>query len=180
MKNKEFNIPFTGLKQGKHKFKYTVNNTFFTSFGYDEFNEAEIQVTVELNKLSTFLELTFHASGLVHVNCDVTNEPFQLPVKAMIEIVVKFGEEFNDEDEALLILPHHDHQVNVSQYIYEMIVLAVPQKRVHPGVIDGTLDSEALKTLEKYQIKEVKEELEEENTDPRWDALKKLITDKKE
>ncbi len=180
MKNKEFNIPFTGLKQGKHEFKYTVNNTFFTSFGYDEFNEAEIKVTVELNKLSTFLELTFYANGTASVNCDVTNEPFQLPVEATIDLVVKFGEEYNDEDEALLILPHHDHQVNVSQYIYEMIVLAVPQKRVHPGVLDGTLDSEALETLEKYRIKEVKEETVEENLDPRWEALKKLITDKKE
>lgn len=180
MKNKEFNIPFTGLKQGKHEFEYAIDKTFFTAFGYEEFNDAAVHIEVTLNKLSTFMEFTFHADGNVNVNCDVTNEPFNLPIQSSIELVVKFGDEYNDENEELLILPHHEHQINVAQYIYEMLVLAVPQKRVHPGVIDGSLESEVLDTLEKYQVKEVKEPTKEDNTDPRWDALKKLITDKKE
>ena len=66
--------------------------------------------------------------------------------------------------------------MNIAQYIYEMIVLAVPQKRVHPGVLDGTLQSEALDRLEELHPKDVKED--SESTDPRWDALKKLLTDK--
>ena len=58
-----------------------------------------------------------------------------------------------------------------------MLVLAVPSKRVHPGVADGTLKSSALKKLAELQPKEVREGKEE--TDPRWDALKSLLTDKK-
>jgi uncharacterized metal-binding protein YceD (DUF177 family) len=57
-----------------------------------------------------------------------------------------------------------------------MLVLAVPQKRVHPGVEDGTLQSEILDKLEELQPKENTKSLEE--TDPRWDDLKKLLTDK--
>ena len=57
-----------------------------------------------------------------------------------------------------------------------MIVLAVPNKRVHPKVLDGTMESEALKKLKELQIKKVKAV---ENTDPRWDKLKNLITEKK-
>ena len=57
-----------------------------------------------------------------------------------------------------------------------MLVLAVPQKRVHPGVLDGTLESEALMKLKELQPKDKKEN--KDNTDPRWDALKDLITDK--
>jgi uncharacterized metal-binding protein YceD (DUF177 family) len=92
---------------------------------------------------------------------------------------VKFGEAFDNENEALLVLPHGEHQVDVSQYIYEMIVLALPAKKVHPGVLDGTLKSEALETLQKLGVKELKEQKEAiEETDPRWDALKKLLTDK--
>jgi uncharacterized metal-binding protein YceD (DUF177 family) len=60
-----------------------------------------------------------------------------------------------------------------------MIVLSVPHKRIHPGVKDGTLETEALKKLKELQVKEVKKEVKkEDDIDPRWDKLKQLLTDK--
>ncbi len=176
MKLKGFSIPFSGLKQGKHSFEYKIDNTFFKSFEYNEFNNAAINVTVELNKMSTMLELEMKAKGTVNVFCDISSEPFDQVINARLELVVKFGEEYNDENEEILIIPHGEHQVNISQYLYEMLVLAVPLKRVHPGVLDGTLKSKAVEKLEELQPKEEKEN--KEDIDPRWDALKKLITDK--
>jgi uncharacterized metal-binding protein YceD (DUF177 family) len=176
MKKKEFSVPFSGLKQGKHEFDYVVNNEFFESFGYTDFNDAKLDLHVVLNKTSTMLEFVLSAEGLVNVNCDITSEPYDQSVSNDLELVVKFGDEYNDENDEILIIPHGEHQVNVAQYAYEMIVLAVPQKRIHPGVLDGSLDSEALKKLEELQPKERKDSTED--TDPRWDALKKLITDK--
>ncbi len=176
MKKKEFSVPFSGLKQGKHEFKYVVNKEFFESFGYTEFNDANVNLQVLLNKMSTMLEFELQAEGTINVDCDLTSEPYDQQINSDLELVVKFGEEFNDDDDEILIIPHGEHQVNIAQYVYEMLVLAVPQKRIHPGVEDGTLDSEVLKRLEDLQPKEKKENKEE--TDPRWDVLKKLITDK--
>jgi len=175
-KHKEYSIPFSGLKQGKHQFDFKVDNTFFDSFGYREFNNADIALKLELNRMSTMLELEFRAQGTVNVDCDLTSEPFDQPIKGDMELVVKFGEVYNDEDDEILILPHGEHQINIAQLAYEMLVLAVPQKRVHPGVSDGTLKSEALKRLDELQPKETK--IDEDKTDPRWDALKDLLTDK--
>ena len=93
-----------------------------------------------------------------------------------LKLVVKFGEAYNDEDDEILIIPHGEHQFNIAQYIYEMLVLVVPQKRVHPGVEDGTLQSDILDKLEELQPKENTKP--SEDTDPRWDDLKKLLTDK--
>jgi uncharacterized metal-binding protein YceD (DUF177 family) len=64
-----------------------------------------------------------------------------------------------------------------------MIVLSVPLRRVHPGVKDGSLNTEALTKLKELTVKEKKkepkkEEQKEENIDPRWDKLKQLLTDK--
>ncbi len=176
MKQKEFDIPFSGLKQGKHNFEYKIDNAFFESFGYDEFNAANIALNVILRKMSTMLEFEMEAIGTVNVNCDLTNEPYDQPISAQLELVVKFGDEYNDEDDDILIVPHGAHQVNIAQYIYEMLVLAVPLKRIHPGVLDGSLQSEALKKLEELQPKEIIENKKE--NDPRWDELKKLLTDK--
>lgn len=176
MNQKEYTIPFSGLKQGKHDFKYEIDNKFFESFGYDEFNEVAVELTIVLNKTSSMLELDFEATGTVNVDCDMTSEPYDQPIEGSLELVVKFGEEYDDDDDEILILPHGEHQVNVAQYIYEMIILAVPQKRVHPGIADGTLKSEALERLQELQPKDKKNK--NEANDPRWDELKKLLTDK--
>ncbi|MBM1105097.1 DUF177 domain-containing protein [Aurantibacter crassamenti] len=176
MKQKEFNIPFSGLKQGKHNFEFKIDNKFFESFGYDEFNAADIQLQVLLNKTSTILEFTFDGHGSVNVDCDITSEPYDQQIDSQMDLVVKFGVTYNDDDDEILIIPHGSHQVNIAQYVYEMLVLAVPQKRVHPGIADGTLKSEVLDKLEELQPKEVRENKEE--NDPRWDKLKNLLTDK--
>ncbi len=177
-KLKEFLIPFSGLKLGKHQFEFQVNNTFFTHFGYEEFNSSNIQVKTILEKKSNMLELSFSHKGTVNVPCDLTNEDFDLPIKGKMKLIVRFGEEFNDENDEFIILPFDEFQVNVAQYIYEMIVLSVPTKRIHTGIKDGTLETQALQNLEKFSPKETKKE-ESKEIDPRWEGLKKLLTDKK-
>jgi uncharacterized metal-binding protein YceD (DUF177 family) len=178
-KTKEYLIPFVGLKLGKHHFEYQIDNAFFDIFDYDEFQNSDIKVTVVLEKKSNMLEISFKHEGIVHVPCDVTGEDFDLPIKSKMKLIVRFGEEFNNDNEELLILPFGEFEVDIAQYIYEMIVLSVPLRRVHPGVKDGTLESEALKKLNELAVKETKKEnKQEENIDPRWDKLKQLLTDK--
>ena len=176
----EFLIPFIGLKLGKHQFEYQINKAFFESFDYDEFESADIKVSVVFDKKSTMLELNFKHKGTIHVPCDLTNEMFDFPIKGKLKVIVQFGEEYNDDNDELLILPHGEHEINISQIIYEMIALSIPFRKVHPGVKDGTLDSEALRKLNELRVEEIKEDNKntEDNIDPRWDKLKQLLTDK--
>lgn len=176
---KEFLIPFVGLKLGKHQFEYKIDKTFLDIFDYQEIENCNINVEVVLDKKSTFLEVAFKHYGTVYIPCDLTNEMFDLPVKGKSKVVVKFGEEFNNDNDELLILPHGEYQIDVSQYIYENVVLSVPQKRIHPGVKDGSLKTQALETLSKLSIKKEKDKKQEEDIDPRWDKLKQLLKDKK-
>lgn len=175
---KEFNIQFVGLKQGEHRFEYDIDKKFFEEFDYNEFNDAILKTDVVLNKKTTLLELHFEVMGAVNVNCDITNEPYNQEIKCDFDLVVKFGAEYNDENEDILIIPHGEYEINVAQQIYELVVLSVPTKLVHPGVIDGTLDSEILKKLEELSPKGLNEKSDKEDMDPRWNTLKKLLTDK--
>jgi len=180
-KSKEYVIPFVGLKLGKHRFEYQINNAFFEIFDYNEFQNSEIKVDVVLEKKSNLLEISFKHKGVVNVPCDLTSEDFDLPVKGKLKLIVRFGESFNNDNEELLILPFGEFEIDIAQYIYEMIVLSIPLKRVHPGIKDGTLNTEALAKLKELTIKEKKKEKkekEEENIDPRWEKLKQLLTDK--
>jgi uncharacterized metal-binding protein YceD (DUF177 family) len=176
MKLKAFILSFAGLKQGKHQFKYEVDNTFFENFGFEEFNSSSILIDAQLDKRNTIMDLLLNATGSINVNCDVTNEPFDLTIEASMDLVIKFGDAFNDDNEELLILSHGDYEFNIAQYVYEMLVLSIPQKRVHPGVEDGSLESDVLDKLEELSVSSPDENNNKE-IDPRWEALKKLKTD---
>ncbi|NNC49375.1 MAG: DUF177 domain-containing protein [Flaviramulus sp.] len=175
---KEFTIPFVGLKIAKHHFEYNVEKEFFEYFEYEDFNDVNIAVDVELEKKTTLLELHFKISGWVNVNCDLTNEPYNQTIENEFDLVVNFGDEYNDEHIDILIIPHGTYEINIQQYIYELIILAVPLKRIHPGVEDGTLDSEILEKLEELSPKLKENKDKKEDIDPRWNTLKKLLTDK--
>jgi uncharacterized metal-binding protein YceD (DUF177 family) len=148
----EYLIPFIGLKLGKHQFEYTIDKKFFDEFSFDEFESCEIKAAVVLEKKATMLEIMFKHNGTVNVPCDLTGELFDLPIKGKLKLIVQFGDVFNNDNDELLILPHGEHQIDLSQYIYEMIALSIPLKRIHPGVKDGTLQSEALDKLKDLQV----------------------------
>ena len=175
---KPYNIQFVGLKIGAHKFDYDIDNSFFHHFEYDDFNAAKLKVDIHLEKKTTLLEFQFKVNGTVNVNCDLTNEPFNQNIEDQFNLIVKFGEAYNDTNEEILIIPHGEYQINVAQYIYELIILAVPVKKVHPGVEDGTLKSDILEKLKTLSPDVNESEEQQKETDPRWDNLKKLLTDK--
>ncbi len=169
----DFNIEFVGLKLGQHNFDFNISETFFNDYDYCDFSHANINIEVLLTKKTTIIEANIVAKGNVRIKCDLTNEPYDQPIDNNIDLVVKFGKEFNNEDDEILIIPHGEHKINLAQYIYELIVLSVPAKRIHPGVIDGSLKSEILNILEDLKPKENKKFV-----DPRWEKLKKIITNK--
>lgn len=170
---REFTIQFQGLKIGKHQFEYSIDNKFFETFNYDEFKSSELKVELDFEKKSNLFELLFRIKGKVEVPCDLSNEYYHQEIEASVPLVVKFGEEYNDENEEILILPHEAYQFNIAQYIYEGVILAVPKKRIHPKVKDGTLESETLNKLKEHMI----DRETDKNIDPRWDKLKDLLID---
>ncbi|MCF6350387.1 MAG: DUF177 domain-containing protein [Flavobacteriaceae bacterium] len=172
--NKEYVILFKGLKIGIHQFEYKINKKFFDSFTYSDFIDTNVKVHLELIKKNTLLELFFKLEGTVRVNCDVSGEEYNQPIFGKLNIIVKYGKKYNNDDEVILILPYGEFELDVAQYIYEIIILSTPSKRVHPGVIDKTLKSDILDKLEEFKSTKNKKE----KTDPRWDQLKKLLTGK--
>ena len=71
----------------------------------------------------------------------------------------------------LIILDKNNPVFDVKHYIYESIFISLPLKLVHPTVkgVSGC-NPETIKKLE--ELKQNKEN--DKESDPRWDALKKL------
>jgi uncharacterized metal-binding protein YceD (DUF177 family) len=175
--NKDFDIEFVGLKLGLHDFEYKIENTFFQDIDFIDFNSINVVVKVKLVKKTTLLELNLESKGSVELNCDITNELFNQSVNNSFDLVVNFGQEFNNENEEILILPHSEHKLNIEQLIYELVTLSIPQKRIHPGVLDGSLESDILDKLNELSPKE-NVSANKGEIDPRCEKLKKIVTDK--
>ena len=167
----QFKINFSSLKEGKHNFNFNIDNKFFNFFKNNDFNDCNINCELLLNKKSNHLKLDFKSIGKINLNCHVSNEPFDYDHNSKMELIVKFGPEFNNENDELIILPIGSNEINISQQLYEMIILSLPIKIAHPGVENGTLETETLKKLKDFESFKTNKQ----RTDPRWDKLKDLI-----
>ncbi len=164
----QYDIQFSGLKPGKHDFEFEIDRKFFESIEYSEIKEGKVNVALEFEKHSTMLVLSFVLKGEVEVPCDRCGEDFLLPLSAQQRLIVKFGDHATEEAEDVITVHRNESEINVAHFIYEYIILALPQKRVHP---EGKCNKEALKRLEKLE----EETNKNKNTDPRWDGLKNIV-----
>lgn len=164
---KEYRIPYLGLKLGKHQYEFTLDGAFFENFDSSEIHDCRIQADVELEKQSTMLVLTFHLQGVVDSLCDHCGDDLKINITATHRLIVKFGDETGHTDEEILIHGPSEHEVDISQYLYEYAQLALPARHIHENIAD--CNQESLRRLKEFQV--------EETADTQWAALKNLNFD---
>lgn len=152
-----------------HEFKYNLGKAFFDEFGKDLLEDGRFEATVILDKHETFIEGTFGFKGKAKLVCDRSLEPFEYPMKAAHKMVFKYGNEEAEVTDEIVIIPHNKASLNVGQYLYEFIGLALPMKRLHPKFMEEENEDE-----EEGKIIYTSTTEEDGAIDPRWEKLKKL------
>ena len=170
---KEYSIQFLGLSLGEHPFEFKVNDKFFEHLDYSEIKQGDITVNIALLRQSQMMILQFQISGTVKMICDICATEFDMPITGTNKLIVKLGgpDETTDDDD-IITINTNEHQLDLTQYIYEYITLSLPIKREHPLDKKGKpgCDKEMLKKVKKFLIKEEKKD----TTDPRWEGLKNI------
>jgi uncharacterized protein len=165
----EFIVNIIGLSKRVHEFKYTLGKAFFDEFGKDLLEEGQFEATVVLDKQETFIDGSFTFKGTARLLCDRSLEPFDYPLESKHRLMFKFGTEEAEVSDEIVIIPHDKQSLNLGQYLYEYIGLALPMKRLHPKFQDDEEDDS-----EGGIIYSSSTENEGEKIDPRWEKLKKL------
>jgi len=175
---KDFKIQFVGLKDGVHNFVFKINKTFFDLFKYSELTEGELTAKVQMNKSESMLIFDTEITGTVSLPCDYCLEQYNQELQISNQTYVKFGEEYDEPDDNLIIIDRNDTIFDIGNLIYQLIVVNLPLKRNHPLDKDGNLtcNSEILDKIEDILVFENKSEEErEENLNSNWkNELKKL------
>jgi uncharacterized metal-binding protein YceD (DUF177 family) len=172
---KQFSIPFTGLKIGKHEFEFDLDNSFFDAFEYSLIKKGDLKATVELDKQETMLILHIQILGTVKLDCDKCLAEFNAPIEIKERQIVKFAEDESESDDLeIIVLNKKESSIDVAGILYEFISVAVPFIKVCEENGEGQqCDQEMITRLESLSPGTTATE-EKDNEDPRWAALKKL------
>ena len=164
---KHFIIPFSGLKVGNHNFTFEIDDKFFEHFEYSEIKKGKLHIDCLLEKQLRMMVLYFDIAGTVRVPCDRCAEEFDQAVEGSFKLIVKFGLDHTEEAEDILVITEKEHELDVSQFLYEYVHLLLPIRKVH-----GT-DEKGNSLCDPEVIRYIKES-EDYLADPRWEVLRKL------
>ncbi len=171
----QYIIQFGGLSVGIHEFEFEVNQTFFKGIENSEVEKADIFVKAQLTKQNNLLQMSFDIEGTVGIECDRCLKAFDFPVSTEEHLVIKHGKPEESTDEILVIPEGHD-EFDVSHYLYEYVLLAIPARRV-PCELDKkkfACDMEVVNKLNSLISETEKQEEEQEPSNPMWEQLNKI------
>ena len=175
-----YKVDLLGSQLRDRVLKWNIDDNFFAAIG-GLIKRGNIQTTAECIGAGSIFRFKIHSEGIVIVPCDRCLADLELRIETTDELNVKLGDD-NTDDGDCVVVSEAEGRVNLAQYIYEFIALAMPISCVHePGGCDDTM----MQRLSRYQVaRSSQEDGESENStatgddvrvDERWSALKKLI-----
>ncbi len=169
---REFQINIFNLTNRLHEFEFEISNKLFEGKEYSLIEKGQGFCKVKLIKSETMLNLHFSIDAKVELTCDRSLDQFWYPILLEDDIIIKFGEDNYSLSEDVFVVKQDTASINVGDFIYEFLNLAVPMKRLHPRFEDE--DEEDLSELVYTSQDETEADEQSDEVDPRWEALKKL------
>ena len=175
-KRGSYAVRISGLTDGDHDFSFELDQQFFTSLEQPEVENGMVNAEVILERKPGVLSLHFHLDGKVEVVCDRCLEPFMTGIETTQTIFVKMGDTPGEIEDDVIMIHKDDHEIDVGQFMYEFIILALPYQRIHPNDDNGVpaCNPEMIRKLEAHRGNRK----QKDQMDPRWDALKGIIENK--
>lgn len=185
----EYKLPLKSMPAGTHQFEYRLDKRFFENMESADIHDADLTVHLTVTYKADIYSLDFAIQGTITLICDRCLDDLIFPVDTTYHIAVKYGEDYSDDSDELLVIPESDNYLNVAYMIYDTVALTIPIKHVHPMGKCNRQMSAMLKKHRAHQPGDEDAELEdtlidemetmdsnepEAATDPRWDQLKKL------
>ncbi|WP_422360261.1 YceD family protein [Reichenbachiella sp.] len=173
--DRQYKIDIFGLKIGLHEFDFEFDKKLFENIEDSVIESGHGKCTVILDKKERLISMDFKIEGVIELICDRSLESFDYPINIEENLIVKYGEEYDDSEDELLVIPDTQESLNVELNIYEYLTLAVPMKKIHPDFQDDEDDEEhELALVYTSEDEEADDKEDNEVIDPRWAALKNV------
>ena len=163
-------IDLKGLTEEETSLELSLDDGFFEALDGAEVKQGSLHVSVSIRKATGFFELLFHTQGHVVIPCDRCLDDMEQPVETDNRLIVKFGSNYSEEDD-IIVVPEDEGILDISWFIYEFAILAIPIRHVHaPGKCNPAMTQ----ALEELSADRSSDEESNQSADPRWEKLKNL------
>ena len=169
----DYILPIAGLSIGYHDFEYNIDDKFFDNFEFSEVKKGNVKVNLNVEKHEREFILTFNFEGSVFIPRDRCNDEYEQYIENEVVIYLKYGHEYEEESDDVIVIPSEEGEFDVASLIYEYIILSLPIHRVHQDV------SECNQEIIQYLENTANQIVEDDEIDPRWKCLEEL-KDKKD
>nr|WP_203558220.1 DUF177 domain-containing protein [Bacteroides sp. 214] len=167
-------------------YEFKLDDLFFANIDNPDIQKGKVKVALQVKKTSKAFEFNFQTEGVVWVPCDRCLDDMEQFITSTDKLLVKFGSDYGEEGDNIIIIPEEEGYINVAWFIFEFVALAIPMKHVHaPGKCNKDMTGKLNKHLRVSaedsdqddfgSIETTQEEESDQMTDPRWDELKKII-----
>ena len=175
MKNEEniFTLPLAGLPFGHTDYQYVINDSFFEDRDYSEVKKGVVNLHLGVEKMETMFVLEMKFEGKVVLQCDRCGDDYEQAIANSAEIYLKYGAEKGDEDQDVIIITKNDSEFDLSDLIYEYIILSLPIHRTHDD--ESLCNQEVLAKLHNFSRAEAATEDDEDNP---WKQMMKDLKSK--
>ena len=173
------------MQQNVQEFEYLLDNQFFANIGGEDIQKGKVNMQLTISKKGGAFDLSFTFNGIVIVPCDRCLDDMDLPIETSAHLIVKFGKDYSEESDEIVVIPETEGIINLAWFLYEFVALAIPIKHVHaPGKCNKQMTSKLKKHSPKSDDEQsfdgaddviiTDDDRDEERTDPRWGPLKGL------
>ncbi|MEY5049658.1 MAG: hypothetical protein RLZZ175_3017 [Bacteroidota bacterium] len=129
---KQYEIPVFGLSDGKHTYSFDIDEELFAQYPESPTQTGQVKATVVLDKSETMLVLDFELEGSIRLECDRSLDEFDFPIKSNERYIYKFGKDAMIVSDDIEVLPFGVSSINLTQLLYEFVVVLIPYKKLHP------------------------------------------------
>lgn len=181
----QFSIPVKGLRYGVYEYRFHLDKSFFACFEASPVEDGNLEVLMRFDKQPGMFVIDFDISGTVLTECDRCLAPIHLPIRDAANFVVKFSAD-QETDDADVVYIHPDTQKwDVSPYVYEYVVLAIPMVKTYDCENDPAKPCDEDIVGRFYDLEEdpsgqdisSPDDAAEGQSNPAWDVLKFLNKD---
>ena len=171
---REYQINIYNLSNKLHEFEFEISDELFQNQPHSLVEKGKGKCDLKLVKSETMMDLQFHIEAEVELTCDRSLELFWHSMTIDDSIIIKFGEDDYSLSEDVFVIRKDSSSINVSDFIYEFVSLAVPMKKLHPRFEEEDDEDQPDLIYTSQEESEDQSETDSEQVDPRWEALKKL------
>lgn len=158
-------IPLTDSKE-EYICEFNITKNLFHSFGNLDISGSNLVLQVRVNKHSSYTEFMLNMSGFLEIKCDRCLDKYNQDLDIEELFILKPGAFFDDQtDDKVITYPRDFQSIDITQYVYEYIILGLPLKRMHQN--PELCNQEMIEKIESFKYSN-------DHYDQRWNELNKI------